>query len=62
MVNIDNDYPLVFWFNRQLIINLQSVVTIVETLSDGYELTMTEGKAIEISGRNTVKLKALLSL
>jgi len=53
---------LFFRVNRQFIINLQSVVTIVETLNDGYELTMTDGKTIEISRRNTVKLKALLSL
>jgi len=53
---------LFFRVNRQFIINLQSVVTIVETLNDGYVLTMTDGKTIEISRRNTVKLKALLSL
>lgn len=53
---------LFFRVNRQFIINLQSVVTIVETLNDGYELTMTDGKTIEVSRRNTVKLKALLSL
>ena len=53
---------LFFRANRQFIINLQSVVTIVETLNDGYDLTMTDGKTIEISRRNTVKLKALLSL
>ena len=53
---------LFFRVNRQFIINLQSVVTIVETLNDGYELTMTDGKTIEISRRNTVKLKSLLSL
>lgn len=53
---------LFFRVNRQFIINLQSVVTIVATLNDGYDLTMTDGKTIEISRRNTVKLKALLSL
>lgn len=53
---------LFFRANRQFIINLKSVVTIVETLNDGYDLTMADGKAIEISRRNTVKLKALLSL
>lgn len=53
---------LFFRVNRQFIINLQSVVTIIETLNDGYDLTMTDGKTIEISRRNTVKLKALLSL
>ena len=53
---------LFFRVNRQFIINLQSVVSIVETLNDGYELTMTDGKTIEVSRRNTVKLKALLSL
>jgi len=53
---------LFFRVNRQFIINLQSVVTIVETLNDGYDLTMADGKTIEISRRNTVKLKALLSL
>lgn len=53
---------LFFRIDRQFIINLQSVVTIVETLNDGYDLTMTDGKTIEISRRNTVKLKVLLSL
>jgi len=53
---------LFFRVSRQFIINLQSVVTIVETLNDGYELTMKDGKTIEISRRNTVKLKVLLSL
>lgn len=53
---------LFFRVSRQFIINLQSVVTIIETLNDGYELTMSDGKKIEISRRNTVKLKALLSL
>jgi len=53
---------LFFRVNRQFIINLQSVFSIVETLNDGYELTMTDGKTIEVSRRNTVKLKALLSL
>jgi two-component system LytT family response regulator len=53
---------LFFRVNRQFIINLQSVVTIVETLNDGYELTMKDGKTIDVSRRNTVKLKTLLSL
>ena len=53
---------LFFRVNRQFIINLQSVISIFETLNDGYELTMNDGKKIEISRRNTVKLKALLSL
>lgn len=53
---------LFFRVNRQFIINLQSVITITETLKDGYELTMKDGKKIEVSRRNTVKLKTLLSL
>lgn len=53
---------LFFRVNRQFIINLQSVVTIVETPNDGYDITMTDGKRIGVSRRNTVKLKALLSL
>jgi len=53
---------LFFRVNRQFIINLQSVATIVETINNGYQLAMIDGKIIEISRRNTVKLKALLSL
>ncbi len=53
---------LFFRVNRQFIINLKAVVSIVETINDGYELTMQDGRTIDVSRRNTVKLKALLSL
>jgi two-component system LytT family response regulator len=51
-----------FRANRQYIINLQSVDSIVETISGSYELTMFDGKIIDVSRRNTVRIKELLSL
>ena len=53
---------LFFRVSRQFIINLRSVVNIDETVQDGYVLTMSDGKLIEVSRRNAVKLKSLLSL
>jgi two-component system LytT family response regulator len=51
-----------FRANRQCIINLQEIRAIEESISLGYDVTMNDGKVIDISRRNAVELKELLSL
>ncbi len=51
-----------FRANRQFIVNLQSVTSITESLADGYEVTMKDGKVLEISRRNASRLKEVLSV
>lgn len=51
-----------FRASRQFIVNLQSISRIDESISDGYTLTMRDGTLIEVSRRNAVVLKDLLSL
>ncbi len=51
-----------FRTNRQFIINLQSILKIEENISDGFDILLNNGRLIEVSRRNAVKLKALLSL
>lgn len=51
-----------FRANRQFIVNLQAIVAIEEAISDGFLLTMNDGKEIEVSRRNALSLKNLLSL
>lgn len=51
-----------FRVNRQYIVNLQAIVSIEENISDGYEITMNDGKQIEVSRRHANELKGLLSL
>lgn len=50
-----------FRVNRQYIVNLQAIASIEETIGDGYEITMDDGKQIDISRRNASELKELLS-
>jgi two-component system, LytTR family, response regulator len=50
-----------FRANRQCIINLQEIRSIEESISLGYDVTMNDGRQIEISRRNALELKALLS-
>lgn len=56
--------PQKFFFraSRQCIINLQEIRAIDESISLGYDVTMNDGKVIEISRRNATELKELLSL
>jgi two-component system LytT family response regulator len=55
--------PNVFFrASRQCIINLQEIRAIEESISLGYDVTMNDGKVIEISRRNAAELKELLSL
>lgn len=51
-----------FKVSRQYIVNLFEIKAIDEGIRDGYELTMSDGKTIEVSRRNAVELKKLLSL
>lgn len=51
-----------FRANRQFIVNLQAISNIEESLSDSYALTMEDGKIIDVSRRNAIELKSLLSL
>ena len=51
-----------FRANRQYIVNLNEIKSIDESIADGYDLTMSDGHSIEVSRRNAVELKKLLSL
>jgi two-component system LytT family response regulator len=51
-----------FRANRQFIINLQSVLKIEENMADGYNILLKNSRLIDVSRRNAVKLKELLSL
>jgi two-component system LytT family response regulator len=55
--------PGKFFFraNRQHIINLQAIERIEESMSQGYDVTLTCGKVLEISRRNAADLKERLS-
>ena len=50
-----------FRANRQYIVNLNAIASINESISDGYDLTMSNGQLIEVSRRNAIELKKLLS-
>lgn len=60
---IEERLPAKYFFrvNRQYIVNLQAIASIQESISDGYEITMDDGKQIEVSRRNASELKELLS-
>lgn len=53
---------LFFRANRQAIINLEAIAGIAEAVGEGYDVTMNDGRVVEISRRNAARLKALLSL
>lgn len=50
-----------FRASRQYIVNLNAIVAIDEGIGDGYELTMSDGKVLEVSRRNASELKKRLS-
>ena len=62
--NVEERLPPRYFFraNRQCIVNLQEIRSIEESISLGYDVTMNDGKVIEISRRNAQELKDLLSL
>jgi len=61
--NIEERLPKKYFFraNRQYVVNLHAIISIEEAISDGYEITMSDGKTLEVSRRNAVELKELLS-
>jgi len=60
---IEERLPKKYFFraNRQVVVNLHEVTSIKEAVGDGYEISMSDGKMIEISRRNAATLKELLS-
>ncbi|MEJ6004711.1 LytTR family transcriptional regulator DNA-binding domain-containing protein [Paucibacter sp. AS339] len=50
-----------FRASRQYIVNLQAISGIAETIREGYEITMSDHKKLEISRRQALELKDLLS-
>lgn len=50
-----------FRVSRQYIVNLNEIKAINESVGDGYELTMSDGKVLEVSRRNATELKKRLS-
>jgi two-component system LytT family response regulator len=61
--SIEQRLPKKIFFraSRQHIVNLQAISKIEESISDGYKITMADGKVLEISRRNATELKELLS-
>lgn len=61
--SIENRLPRKYFFraNRQYIVNLNEIKSIEEAANDGYELTMNNGKLLDVSRRNAIELKELLS-
>jgi two-component system LytT family response regulator len=62
--SVEERLPAQYFFraNRQCIVNLQEIRSIEESISLGYDVTMNDGKVLEISRRNASDLKELLSL
>lgn len=63
MNQIEERLPATVFFraSRQYLVNLQAIRSIEESISEGFEVTMLDGKRLEISRRNAGRLKDLLS-
>lgn len=61
--SIETRLPRKYFFrvSRQYIVNLDEIRSIEETANDGYEITMSDGKLLDVSRRNGIELKELLS-
>lgn len=61
--SIDERLPRKHFFrvSRQHIVNLQAIARIEESIGDGFVITMTDDKKIEVSRRNAAELRGLLS-
>ncbi|MES2823057.1 MAG: LytTR family DNA-binding domain-containing protein [Pseudomonadota bacterium] len=61
--SIEARLPKKYFFrvNRQYIVNLNEIKNIEEATNDGYEITMNDGKLLDVSRRNGMELKELLS-
>jgi len=64
MTQVEQRLPSNVFFraNRQMIVNLQAIAGIEESVGEGYDLRMKDGTVVETSRRNTARLKELLSL
>lgn len=64
MTSVEERLPRTVFFraSRQHIINLRHIVRIEESLSDGYLVRMSNGNELDISRRQAIELKDLLSL
>lgn len=62
--NVEERLPRKFFFraNRQYIVNLQTIRSIDEAIHDGFILTLDNGYEIEVSRRQAIDLKNLLSI
>lgn len=62
--NVEERLPRKFFFraNRQYIVNLQAIRSIDEAIHDGFILTLDNGYEIEVSRRQAIDLKNLLSI
>ena len=60
---IEERLPAPFFFraSRQHLVNLQAIKGIAESIREGFEITMSDGKRLEVSRRNAAELKELLS-
>lgn len=63
LTQVEERLPTKFFFraNRQYIVNLQAISSIEEDIKDGYLVTMSNGKTVDISRRQALDLKDLLS-
>lgn len=64
MNSIEERLPKQYFFraSRQHIVNLQAIRNIEESMQLGYLVTLSDGKVLEISRRNAMELKDMLSL
>lgn len=62
--NVNDRLPDSYFFkvSRQHIVNLFEIASIDESISDGYDITMSDGTQISVSRRNASELKRRLSL
>jgi two-component system LytT family response regulator len=60
---VEKRLPAQFFFkvSRQFVVNLFEIKSIDESISDGYDITMSDDKVISVSRRNAVELKRRLS-
>lgn len=50
-----------FRASRQHLVNLQAIKGIAESIREGFEVAIIDGKRLEVSRRNAAELKDLLS-
>ncbi|ALL13106.1 two-component system response regulator [Caulobacter henricii] len=63
MNQLEERLPRTVFFraSRQYLVNLQAIRSIEESISEGFEVTMLDGKRLEVSRRNAGRLKDWLS-